>query len=113
MSSFKSVVTKLFTALPVAGTASTAMSSYPEKPIRLIVPFPPGGAGDAIARSFTTRMGELLKQPIVVDFKGGAATIVGTEAARVSAPDGYTLLLGSATTFTINPVIYRKLPYDP
>lgn len=93
-------------------SAGVALAEYPDRPIRLVVPFPPGGTADTIARVISERMSRGLKQQVVVDFKPGAATIIGAETASKSNPDGYTLFLGSATTFAVNPIIYRKLPYS-
>lgn len=86
---------------------------FPTKSITIVVPFPPGGATDMIARQLGQVLGERLGQPIVVDNKPGAGTIIGAGAVARSAPDGYTLLISSGTTFTVNPAIYTKLPYDP
>ncbi len=87
--------------------------SYPDKPVKLVVPFPPGGSTDVMGRVLARKLGEVLQQSVVVENKAGAGTIVGADAVAKSAPDGYTLLLGSATTFTVNPVTYSRLPYDP
>ncbi|MEI2417176.1 tripartite tricarboxylate transporter substrate binding protein [Orrella sp. JC864] len=93
--------------------ASATAAAYPERPIRLVVPFPAGGLADTVARVVGERLGAVLGQPIVMDYKAGAATIIGADNAAKSTPDGYTLLLGSATTFAVNPIIYSKLPYAP
>ncbi|MFJ1301007.1 Bug family tripartite tricarboxylate transporter substrate binding protein [Pseudomonadota bacterium AL_CKDN230030165-1A_HGKHYDSX7] len=95
----------------LAGAAAHA--AYPERPIKLIVPFPAGGTTDTVARFIAQGMGEKLGQSVIVDYKAGAATIIGADTVAQSAPDGYTLLLGTATTFTINPILYPKLSYDP
>lgn len=95
-----------------APAAHAAAPAYPTKPIRLIVPFAPGGPGDAIGRLISKKLTESLGQPVVVDNRGGAATIIGTEVAAKSPADGYTLLLIS-TTHAVNPSLYAKLPYDP
>lgn len=92
-------------------TAQSA-SSYPDKPIRLIVPFAPGGNTDVVARIVAEGLGKKLKQSIVVENRAGAAGIVGTEYVARAAPDGYTLLVGHIGALTINPFIYSKLPYD-
>ncbi|MFN7751777.1 MAG: tripartite tricarboxylate transporter substrate binding protein [Pseudomonadota bacterium] len=84
---------------------------YPRKPIRLMVPFSAGGPVDIFARSLTPRMGEALGQPVVVDNRGGAGSVLGTEAVARAAPDGYSLLMVSAS-FVMNPALVRKLPYD-
>jgi tripartite-type tricarboxylate transporter receptor subunit TctC len=87
--------------------------AYPTKPIRLVVPFPPGGSTDVIARLLSTPLAAKLQQPVVVDNKPGAGTLLGADLVAKSSPDGYTLLLSGSSTFTVNPVIYRKMPYDP
>lgn len=86
---------------------------FPTKPITLVVPFPPGGATDMIARQVGTALGERLGQTVIVENKAGAGTIIGAGAVARATPDGYTLLISSGTTFTVNPAIYAKLPYDP
>ncbi len=88
-----------------------AAQDYPNKPIRLVVPFAPGGNADIIARILIPKMSEVLGQPIVIDNRGGAGGTIGTEAASRAVPDGYTLLLVSAA-HVINPAVFRKLPYD-
>ena len=85
--------------------------TYPSKPIRLIVPFPPGGGTDLIARNIAHKLGENLGQQIIVDNRAGAAGNLGTELAAKSAPDGYTLLLLSGTQ-AVNATLFKKLPYD-
>lgn len=86
---------------------------YPAKPVRLVVPYPAGGGTDFFARAVGAQLSQQLGQPIVVENRPGAATIVGAEAVAKSAPDGYTLLLGDTATFAVNPSLYKKLPYDP
>ena len=93
------------------GAIAQAPADYPRKPIRLMVPFSPGGPVDIVARSLTPRMGEVLGQPIVVDNRGGAGSVLGTEAIARAAPDGYSLLMVSAS-FVMNPALVKKLPYD-
>ena len=90
----------------------SAAQSYPHKPVRFIVPFGPGGPGDAIGRMLSRKLTESLGQSVVVDNRSGATTIVGTQIAAESPPDGYTLLLIS-TTHAVNPSLFKKLPYDP
>ncbi|HJQ64155.1 MAG TPA: tripartite tricarboxylate transporter substrate binding protein, partial [Burkholderiales bacterium] len=85
---------------------------YPSKPIRLIAPYPPGGGVDATARIVATALSEALAQQVVVDNRGGASGQIGTEIAAQTAPDGYTLLLGSVAPNAIIPAAYPKLPYD-
>ena len=95
------------TMVPAAHTADT----YPSRPIRLIVPYPPGGGTDIVGRVVCEKLGASLGQPIVVDNRGGAGGVLGTEIVAKAAPDGYTLLL-VPTSHVINPSIYAKLPYD-
>jgi tripartite-type tricarboxylate transporter receptor subunit TctC len=98
--------------LPV--TVSSALAqAYPNKPIRMIVPYPAGGGTDFFARTVGGKLGELLGQTVVVDNKPGAATIIGAQAAATSPPDGYTVLVADSTTLAVNPSLYPKLQYDP
>lgn len=94
------------------GTAALAQD-YPSKPIQLVIPFPPGGATDVIGRLIGKQLGDRLGQSVVIDNRPGAGTIVGAGFVAKSAADGYTLLVSSGTTFTVNPAIHAKLPYDP
>lgn len=89
-----------------------ADSDYPRRPIRMVIPFAAGGGTDVLGRLLAQKMGEGLKQAIVVDNKPGAGGSVGTADVAKSAADGYTILLGSSSTHGINPVLYSKLPYD-
>ena len=99
----------LFCAL--ASSALVSAQSYPTKPVRMIVPFAPGGNTDIIARVFAPKMGEILGQQIIIENRGGAGGAIGTEIASRAAPDGYVLLMVSAG-HTINPAMTKKLPYD-
>ena len=99
-------------AIPVHAQAP-ASRDYPSRPIRMIVPFPAGGPTDLLARVVGQRMGELMRQPIVVDNKPGANTIIGADAVAKAAPDGYTLLMAIDNTLVMNQYLYAKLPYDP
>ena len=94
------------------GTAG-AWAAYPEKPIRIIVPFAPGGNIDINARIVAPGLSERLGQPVVVENRGGAGSRIGTEMAAKAAPDGYTLLLGSSGSLTINPVFSANVAFDP
>jgi tripartite-type tricarboxylate transporter receptor subunit TctC len=109
--------TRLGAALLAVGgmacCASPALAAFPDKPIRLIVPFPPGGAADLMARGMAQRLGQELGQQLVIDNRGGAGGTTAAEAAAKSAPDGYTLFFGTMGTQAINPAIYPKLRYDP
>jgi tripartite-type tricarboxylate transporter receptor subunit TctC len=95
-------------ALPASGA-----ESYPVRPVRFIVPYPPGGTTDIVARGIATKLSDRLGQQVVVDNRGGASTIIGAELVARAAPDGYTMLLTTATTMSINPQVVKKLPYDP
>jgi tripartite-type tricarboxylate transporter receptor subunit TctC len=87
--------------------------SYPSKAVRLIVPFPPGGGSDIIGRIVAQKLTEQMKQQVFVDNRGGAGGSIGTDAAVRAAPDGYTLLLASASEIAMNPAVYTRLSYDP
>ena len=89
-----------------------AQAQYPSRPIRLIVPFPPGGSNDIVARMVATQLGERLGQQVVIDNRGGAGGVLGTDLAAKSPPDGYTLLLISVA-YAFGPALYKNLPYDP
>ncbi len=99
-----------------AGTASAQPASggaFPNRPVTLIVPFPPGGPSDALARAVAQKMGEDLGQPLVIENLGGANGVIGLTKALKSAPDGYTLAFGGIGTHVANVALYKKLPYDP
>ncbi|HWM31463.1 MAG TPA: tripartite tricarboxylate transporter substrate binding protein [Methyloceanibacter sp.] len=106
------VLTFAFATALSAGSAA-AQQSYPSKPIRLVVPYPAGGATDFFARLVFTKMSETLGQQVVVENRPGAGTAIGASEVARSAPDGYTLLLGDAGTYAFNPTLYKKLTYDP
>ncbi len=90
----------------------TSGAGYPNRPIRLIVPLAPGGGTDTVGRLVAARLSEGLGQQIVVDNRGGGGGVVGTDMVAKATADGYTLLMGSITTNAVNPVLYKKLPYD-
>jgi len=102
----------LFSAVLLAPNALWAQP-YPSKAVRIVVPYPPGGGGDLLGRLFSARLSQLWGQPVVVENKPGAATIIGTDAVAKAEPNGYTLLLTSDASITSNPHLYSKLPYDP
>ncbi|CAN5122164.1 tripartite tricarboxylate transporter substrate binding protein BugE [soil metagenome] len=106
-------------ALAALGAAAASLAVparaadvYPSKPITLVVGFPPGGSNDIVARLFAPTLGEILGQNIIIENRPGANAIIGTEHAARSAPDGYTLTLGSASPLVIAPFVYPKMPYD-
>ena len=93
--------------------AVCAAQGFPNKPIRVIVPFPPGNAGDVTARAMADKLGQRLGQPIIVENKAGAQGAIGVDAVAKAAPDGYTLLVTSLSPIVITPSVYKTLPYDP
>ena len=103
----------IFSAISLAMCFAAQAQVYPSKPIRLVVPYPAGGGTDFFARTVGAQLSQQLGQPVLVENRPGAATIIGAEAVAKSAPDGYTLLLGDTATFAVNPSLYKKLPYDP
>lgn len=100
-------------ALAIGCVMPAAAQNYPTKTIRVIVPYPAGGATDFFARLVFPKMGEVLGQSVVVENRPGAGTAIGASEVARSAPDGYTLLLGDAGTYAFNPTLYKKLSYDP
>ena len=99
----------LFAAAPVFSQSE----NYPIRPIRFIVPLPAGGGADLVARVVAERLSRNLGQQVLIDNRAGGGTVIGADLAAKSAPDGYTLLLGTATTHAINASLVKKLPYDP
>ena len=90
-----------------------AAQSYPVKPVRMIVPYPPGGGNDTLGRLFAAKLSDRMGQQFVVENRPGAGAMIGTEAAAKSAPDGYTILLSSIATHALSPNLYSRVPYDP
>lgn len=101
----------LLVCLPLVAAAQAG--DFPNKPIRIVVPFPPGGATDAAARLVAVKMSEHWGQPVVVDNRAGAGGNVGSDLVAKSAPDGYTLVMGVTGSHAINTSLYSKMPYDP
>src|SRR6202000_322773 len=101
----------LFIAALLASPAFAA-DEFPSKPIRLIVPFPPGGPNDLIARVVGQRMSDIFKQPVIIDNRGGQAGVLGTDAVAKAAPDGYTIAITSQSSLAISPTM-EKIAYDP
>lgn len=104
---------KTLLALVLSATSLVVHAAYPEKTISLVVPYPPGGATDILARKIAGPLGQRLGQTVIVENKAGAGTAIGATAVAKSAPDGYTLLISSNTTFTVNAALKNSLPYDP
>ena len=93
--------------------AAAAQAAYPDKPIRIIVPYPPGGTTDLLTRLIGQKLSESLKQPVVVDNRAGGAAMIGSDLAAKAAPDGYTLLSTGAGPHVINVSLFARIPYDP
>jgi len=100
-------------AATLVASVAFGQAAYPDKPIKLVVPFAPGGASDLTGRTLAQKMGDLMGQPVVVENKPGANGAIGTELVSKAAPDGYTILLTDRGSLTVNPALYAKLPYDP
>src|SRR5438552_8311639 len=101
----------LATCVPAEGTAQTA--TYPDRPVKILVGFSAGGGTDVVARILAQKMSETLGQTVVVENRAGASGLIAAEAAAKSVPDGYTLMMGSQTTFAVAPTLYRKITLDP
>ncbi len=102
----------MLAGLSVVATGALAQAKFPEKPITLVVPYGAGTGTDALGRLLSTAMPKLLGQPMIVDNKAGASAQIGTQAVTRSAPDGYTLLLGTDQVVCFNPVLFKTLPYN-
>ena len=107
-------IAALSLAMTVLGMSTpVSAQTYPTKPVRMVTPFPPAGSLDVVGRSVVNRLSVALGQAVVLENRAGAGGIIGTESVARSAPDGYTLLLSSASTHSIAPALNPKLPYDP
>ena len=104
---------KTWLAALLCGVGVMAQAAFPDRPITVVVPYPPGGATDILARKLAGPLGQRLGQPVIVENKAGAGTAIGAAFVAKSAPDGYTLLISSNTTFTVNAALKNSLPYDP
>ena len=98
---------------PWAGVAHAQAQNWPDKPVKFVIPFPPGGGTDIVARAITTKLQERLKQPIVIENLPGAGGSVGTQKVATSPPDGYTFVIGVTNTFAINPTFFKSMTHDP
>ena len=90
-----------------------AQGTYPNRPIKLVAPFPPGGTSDVLSRVIAKKLGEALGQPITVDNKPGASGNIGHDFVAKSPPDGYTIVISNSSTFVSNPYLYKRMPFDP
>lgn len=99
--------------LAVAAYAGDAHAAYPEQPIKIVVPFTPGGATDTVARLLANKLSGRLGQSVIVENRPGASTVIGADVVARAQPDGYTLLLSGSTTYTVLPALNSSLPYDP
>jgi tripartite-type tricarboxylate transporter receptor subunit TctC len=108
------VLTAVWIALVCAlfHASAIAQSDWPSKPVRIVTPHPPGGSGDLLGRLFAERLVTMWAQPVVVENRPGASTIIGTDLVAKAPPDGYTLLLATDTSITSNPHLFAKMPYD-
>ena len=113
MKNMKKICALFACVLTIAGIPALAQDSYPSRPIRFIVPFPPGGGTDTVARAISQRLADSLGQQVVIDNRSGANAIIGTELGAKAAPDGYTLTFTLPAAVAVNPSLYPKLPYDP
>ena len=115
MTRFLRLITGTMTAMGIllCPAASVAQADYPNKPIRLIIGFPPGGSTDIVGRIVAMKLSERLGQQVIVDNRGGAGGTIGAELASKATPDGYTLTIGTTSTHAAAAGAYSKLPYDP
>lgn len=109
----KSILLKLLAISAGLLIGSTSAAAYPDKPVRIIVPWPAGGGADYVARAFGKELSDLWKQSVIIENVGGAGSVIGAERAARAAPDGYTLMLTINGTITSNRFLYKSLPYDP
>ena len=113
MKFFKSIFAALLLVMALFQQYSFAQSSYPQKPIRLIVPFPPGGSTDIFARMLGEKLTAIWKQPVIIDNRAGASGQIAVNELLKSPADGYTVFMGHIGTLAVNPSLFEKLPYDP
>jgi tripartite-type tricarboxylate transporter receptor subunit TctC len=110
-------IKKIISALLVAGLTGFGLpvnAQYPDRPLRVVVPFPPGATNDILGRAFAQELSREFGQPVIVENRGGAGTAIGAQAVATARPDGYTMLLGTGTTYVLNPALRpNNLSYDP
>jgi tripartite-type tricarboxylate transporter receptor subunit TctC len=104
---------RAFACIAATATASLALAAFPDRPVKIVVPFPAGGATDVVARALGQRLGDLWKQPVIVENRPGAGGNIGADVVAKSAPDGYTLLLASPAEVAINEFLYKSMPFNP
>ena len=102
----------LLSAVSGVPAAQTAVQTFPNRPIRFIVPYVAGGAGDIFARTIGQKLGDAFSQQVVIDNRPGANGIIGTDMVAKALPDGYTIVMANSAPFVLNPSLYKKLPYD-
>ncbi|MBK8742527.1 MAG: tripartite tricarboxylate transporter substrate binding protein [Betaproteobacteria bacterium] len=106
-------VRRLCAAMLLLAAGGALAQSYPNRPIKLIAPYPPGGTTDIVARAVGTKLSEALGQPVVVENRTGAGGLIGHDFVAKAAPDGYTLLLGNSASLAVSVSMYAKMPYNP
>jgi len=104
---------RLVLAIASLSFAAAAFSAYPERPVKIVLPYPPGGGGDLVLRNLQQALEKQLGQPVIIDYKAGAAGNIGTLDVVNAAPDGYTLLMGPTNNFVINQFLFPKMGFDP
>src|SRR5438034_8681291 len=107
------LVAAVFCVLIFMAPTVAAQTTYPDRPIKLVVPYPPGALTDLLARAIGERLAMALKQPVVIENKPGAGTLIGAEFVAKAPADGYTLLVATSTTLGISPALYKPSPIDP
>ncbi|HET8586015.1 MAG TPA: tripartite tricarboxylate transporter substrate binding protein [Casimicrobiaceae bacterium] len=108
----RTLLAVLTATVSIVATGPVLAADYPTKPIRIVVPFPPGGTTDILARAVAQKLSETWNQQVIVDNRPGAGGNIGADLVAKAAPDGYTLVMGTVGTHAINPNLYRKMPYD-
>ena len=112
MNPIRSLLRNTSLGIVMTGAALAAQAAYPDKPIKMVVPYPAGGSTDVVARALAHKLGERLKQPVVIENRGGASGMIGSEYVAQQPADGYTVVFTAADTHSINPHVYAKMRYD-
>ena len=105
-------LTCLYAVALLAGADTAMAQDWPNRAVRIVVPYPAGGAVDIVARALGEKLASQLGQPVLIENKAGAGGLIGADAVAKSAPDGYTLVMGTVSSHAIAPAVYRKMPYD-